>query len=402
MSSQPPLAASGAQAHEKTHWLGVTTLAGTLGLRMLGLFMVLPVLALYVERLPGGTALLVGLAMGIYGLTQAVLQLPMGWLSDRIGRKPVIVAGLLVFAAGSLLAWQAETAFWLVMGRALQGAGAISAVVTALVGDLTAPALRTRAMALIGISIGSAFLLAFIVGPLLASVFGVDGLFLLTALLATLSIVPLLWLVPDTVPAARSSDRRKGLRSGLMAGRAVMPEALMALLLHALLTAVFLVVPGLLVERLGLPVGQHGQVYAPIMLASLLPLGLLMLIQERLHSRLALGLGVVLLGLALGLWLLGGNWPVYAGLLCFFGGFNFVEAHLPARVSLRAEAATRGAAMGWYSTGQFAGAFVGGLGGGILLQHLDGASLLVAGILLTVLWLVALLVGQWRGRQADT
>ncbi|MDX1461123.1 MAG: MFS transporter [Xanthomonadales bacterium] len=378
-----------------TAWGGVGTLASVLGLRMLGLFMVLPVLALYAERLPGATPLMVGLALGIYGLTQAGLQIPMGRLSDRIGRKPVIIFGLLVFVLGSILAALADSAAWLVAGRALQGAGAISAAVTALVGDITTPARRTRAMAVIGISIGMAFMLAFIVGPVLSAWVGVAGLFWVTAALGVGSMLVVMVFIKS--PALPVAPKTTNFWAALPS---VAPEVAMVLVLHALLTAAFLVVPQLIVARLDLPAAQHGWVYLPVMLGSVLVMGPLILLQERLSRRLALVLAVLFIGAGMAAWLLpDGKWPLYVGLLLFFGGFNFVEAHLPARVSLKAGDGDRGTAMGWYATGQFLGAFVGGGAGGWLLGLAGNEAVAYAGIAAAAVWLVLVTKGG-HGRES--
>lgn len=378
-----------------TAWGGVGTLASVLGLRMLGLFMVLPVLALYAERLPGATPLMVGLALGIYGLTQAGLQIPMGRLSDRIGRKPVIIFGLLVFVLGSILAALADSAAWLVAGRALQGAGAISAAVTALVGDITTPARRTRAMAVIGISIGMAFMLAFIVGPVLSAWVGVAGLFWVTAALGVGSMLVVMVFIKS--PALPAAPKTTNFWAALPS---VAPEVAMVLVLHALLTAAFLVVPQLIVARLDLPAAQHGWVYLPVMLGSVLVMGPLILLQERLSRRLALVLAVLFIGAGMAAWLLpDGKWPLYVGLLLFFGGFNFVEAHLPARVSLKASDGDRGTAMGWYATGQFLGAFVGGGAGGWLLGLAGNEAVAYAGIAAAAVWLVLVTKGG-HGRES--
>ena len=384
---------------ETTAWGGVATLAGVLGMRMLGLFMVLPVLALYAEKLPGATPLLVGLALGIYGLTQAGLQIPMGRLSDRIGRKPVIVLGLLVFIAGSVVAALAESAAWLVAGRALQGAGAISAAITALVGDITTVARRTRAMALIGISIGVAFMLAFVTGPLLSSWTGVAGLFWITAALGAGSVLLVLTLVRDPARLPAGDTMKPAATWNVLPP--ILPEVLMILLLHALLTAAFLVVPQLITERLALPAAQHGWVYLPVMLGSICLMAPLILLQERGFRRPALVTAVLLLGAGMATWIVpDGKWGLYIGLLCFFGGFNFVEAHLPARVSLKAGSSDRGSAMGWYATGQFLGAFVGGAAGGLLLGASGKDAVVAAGIGASALWLLLLLVPR-RGAAAS-
>lgn len=380
---------------QRIPWAAVSSLAGLLGLRMLGLFMVLPVLAIHVQQMPGTTPFHAGLALGVYGLTQAALQLPFGKLSDRWGRKPVIALGLLIFMAGSVLAAFAETVSVLVLGRALQGAGAISAAVTAFVGDITPPQRRARAMALIGIAIGTAFMLSFIAGPMLSGIVGVPGLFWISAGLAGLGLAMLL-LAPAAPPP--KTNATVPLTTIL---RRIAPEVAGVFLLHALLMAGFLVIPELLVERAGIPLSQHGWVYLPVLLGSLLLLAPLVLIQERLSARVAMLLALLLLAAGQAAWLITSSaWWLYFGLMLFFGGFNSIEAFLPARVSVLAKQGERGGAMGLFATAQFLGAFAGGVFGGLLAGQFGPAAVIWAGVLVAALWFIGL--RRYRSSEQET
>lgn len=360
---------------------------------MVGLFMVLPVLAPYVAEFPDATGLLVGLAVGVYGLTQAGLQIPFGRLSDRIGRRPVIVIGLALFAAGGLVAAFAESAWLLVLGRALQGAGAVSAATTAFVSDLTTSEQRTRAMAVIGMVIGAAFIVSFVAGPMLAGWFGVPGLFLISSLFALAGIG--LLFIPEQVELRTEQDVPW---IGLY--RALAAELGGILLLHLVLTAVFVVLPFLMLERLSLdPTGQ-GLVYLLVLLASLpLLLGQIML-AEKVSEFVAQLLALGMLALGLGLMALGsGDWPLLVGAVLFFGGFNFMESLLPAQVSRRADGRFRGAAFGGYATCQFAGAFLGGLAGGLMFAVAGAAAVLLLLASLAVVWAVMFSLFGRRGSE---
>ena len=365
-------------------------LAGVFALRMLGLFMVLPVFALEARRYPGGEdPALVGLALGIYGLVQAVLQLPLGAASDRWGRKRVIVAGLLVFAAGSLWAALAGSVWGLLAGRALQGAGAISAAVTALVADQTRDAVRTKAMALVGASIGLSFALSLVVAPVLAARFGLAGIFGLTALLAAGGIAGVIWGVPPEQPMREAAPRaplaavlRHGALLRLNAG---------VFMLHAVQVAMWVAVPGLLV-RAGLAQGQHWMIYLPAVLASFVVMGMVLFpLERRGHLRGAL-LGAIA---AVGLSQLGLAWasgapavPLLAALLfVFFCGFNMLEASQPSLVSRLAPQAARGAALGVYNTLQSLGLFAGGALGGVLVNAAGPAGLFATAAAVCAVWL---------------
>jgi MFS family permease len=364
----------------RTHWLAVGTLAGVIGLRMLGLFLLLPVLALHARDFPDATPTLAGLALGVYGATQAVLQLPAGWLSDRWGRRPVILVGLLIFAAGSLVAAEAASIWTVVAGRALQGAGAISAAATALAADLTEPGHRTRAMAVIGMTIGFAFAASLVLGPLFSGWFGVPGLFQLTAGLAILGAVLVVAVIPggvrSTTPGLEplAEARREGL----------IPVYAGVFLIHALLTAQFVAVPAALSDLGGLALAAHWRVYLPALGASLLLTAFLVAWEERrTASPGPLRMAFAALGLGLAGAALAGGSPLGIGmaLAAFFGGFNYLEASFPAAVAAHAGPATRGRAMGTYATLQFLGAFVGGVLGGALMGWGGIAAVAAAGLI---------------------
>jgi MFS family permease len=346
----------------------VAVLAFVLMARLLGLFLLLPVLALHAGGLPGASPALAGLAVGAYGITQALFQFPFGLLSDRYGRKPLIVIGLLVFACGSLLAARAGSITALIAGRALQGAGAVSGAVTALLADLTRLEVRTRAMAIVGISIGAAFMLALLLGPVLAGFIGVRGLFLVAVGLALLAILLVLLALPAVEP--EPGRGAPAARAGL-AERSLLVLDAGVFLLHLLLTALFVAVPFLLRDSLGLPAREHWAVYFGALALSLLATVPMILAAER--DPAAAGgwrLSPLLVALGFALLLGGSQLPlVIAGLALFFAGFNLLEARLPAEISRRADPARRGAALSAFATAQLLGAFAGGAVGGVALAH---------------------------------
>jgi MFS family permease len=370
----------------------VSSLALLYGIRMLGLFMVLPLLALYAADIPGASPTLIGLALGAYGLSQALLQIPFGWLSDRVGRKPVIVAGLIVFALGSIVAAGAETVYGIVLGRAMQGAGAIAGTVMALVADLTRDEQRTKAMALVGVSIGISFALALIVGPLVAAWGGLTAVFYFTALLAVAGIA-ITWLL---VPSPEASGAIKGTQGTDLASlaRSFRNPALAQLnlgifVLHFILMACFLAVPALLEVVAGVAREHHWQVYLPVLTLSIIGMLPMMRLAERDgRSREMFAIGIALVLLSIGVLAYArGAILFYLGMWLFFVGFNYLEANLPSLVSKTATAEHRGAAMGVYSSCQFCGAFAGGAGGGWVLQYAGLEALFVLCMALAALWL---------------
>uniref|UniRef100_UPI003563973D MFS transporter n=1 Tax=Litorivivens sp. TaxID=2020868 RepID=UPI003563973D len=360
--------------------------------RMLGLFLVLPVLAIYGPQYEGSTGTLVGLAVGIYGLSQACLQIPLGLLSDRIGRKPVIFGGLLLFAAGSVLAASADSIWGLIAGRFLQGAGAIASTLTALMADLTREQHRSKAMAGIGASIGMSFAVALVLGPMISARLGLAGLFWLTALLAIIGII-LLW---TTVPTANRVTTNAEVRSvPEMMRRCLRDADLMRLnvgvfALHLMITAQFVAVPAYL-ERMGLDVARHWQVYLPMLfLAFLIMVPAMVAAERRGRVKPMILIAVALLGSsALGMALLGHSLALFlAALLVFFVVFNLLEANLPSLLSRTVYPGGRGTAMGIFSSFQFMGAFFGGSLGGLLMARwgLSGVFILCAAV--GLIWLL--------------
>jgi MFS family permease len=361
-------------------------------LRMLGMFMILPVFALYAAGLPGGvTPLQIGLTIGTYGLVQAVLQIPFGMLSDHLGRKPVIVGGLLVFAVGSFVAGATHDIHWIIAGRSLQGAGAISGVVSALLADATRTQVRTQAMAIFGAGMGVSFILALVLGPLFSGWIGVDGIFRMTGVLALLAIPLLLKLVPAVPkPAAEESART------LTRLRAVLADSQMLrldggiFLLHTMMTALFIAAPHAIETTLGLPARRHWEVYLPVLLVSVIPVfPMIRWIEASGRVRTAFVAAVAMLGAALLLASL--SWMhitgLLAALLLFFVAFNYLEGSLPSMISRRAPVAQKGAALGIYSSAQVLGGFAGGSLGGYMLGHSGISGVFAAAALLSLVWL---------------
>ena len=376
----------------------VIALAGLYSFRMLGLFMVLPLLALYSETLEGSTAILLGLALGVYGLAQALLQIPFGLVSDRIGRKPVIIFGLLLFAAGSLMAAQADTIYGVILGRLMQGAGAIASTVMALVADLTRDQQRTKAMAVVGMSIGASFAVALVVGPVLATFGGLALVFNVTAVLALAGII-IVWRAVPTPSRLSAGNGETGTVPSLLA-RSFFDIDLVRLnvsvfLLHFILMAGFLVLPLIMERQLGLHRDQHWMVYLPTLLLSIVGMVPLMIVSERMGHLKGAFMGAILL-LAVSQGVMGNTGQAtwfYVGLWLFFVGFNYLEATLPSLISKTVYAGGKGTALGVYSSFQFMGAFAGGALGGITLQYWGGSALFSVCIVLALLWLL-LIVGM--------
>ncbi len=354
-------------------------------LRMFGLFALLPVLALYAATLEDQTPMLVGLAVGAYGLTQAGLQVPLGAISDRIGRVPVIVVGLAVFAAGSVLAAMSDSIWGVIAGRLLQGAGAISATLTALIADATREQVRTRSMAIFGVGFGLAFMLAFVAGPLIAGVWGVPTLFWIAAVLAILGAA-LLALLPEGIEREEKPQQwnlRPAFRSDLL------QLDFNVFLLHAIMTATFVAMPFLLTRRLQVPLADHWVYYVGALLLSLAITVPMILKDHHKGHRRFISVAVMLVLAAQTMLSFTGFTPVtvFAALVLFFGGFNFLEAGLPARLSVMANEDVRGASLGVFSTAQFLGAFVGGLVGGRFMGAGRPADVFIVCALLAAIWL---------------
>jgi MFS family permease len=368
------------------------SLASIFALRMLGLFLILPVFAIEAAKYPGGNdPALIGLAMGIYGLTQAFLQFPFGMASDRLGRKRVIVFGLLVFAAGSFVAAWAPSLTWLAIGRALQGAGAVSAAVTALLADQTRDEVRTKSMALVGASIGLMFALSLVIAPLLVSHIGLGGLFALTGGLALVGVAVMIWWVPPEPIQHKNVPR--GRLMEVLRLPALLRLNLGVFILHAVQLAMWMAVPAMLVEA-GLPREHHWWVYLPAVLASFLVMGMTLFpLEKRGYLRAvfltAIGLTTaVQFGLLLASTSAPGIGVLGVLLFVFFCGFNVLEASQPSMASRVAPAHARGAAMGVYNTLQSLGFFVGGVTGGWLIKHMGAQGLFTACAVAMCLWLL--------------
>ena len=378
-----------------------TSLASIFALRMLGLFLVLPVFALEARRYPGGEdPMWLGLAMGIYGLTQGLLQLPFGMASDRFGRKRIIVLGLMIFALGSFWAAAATDLMGLLVGRSLQGAGAVSAAVTALLADLTRDEVRTKAMAMVGGSIGLIFALSLVVSPLLAGWIGLSGLFGLTGVLALLGVGVVIWSVPPA-PAPVTGEGRGRLRD-VLARADLMRLNVGVFVLHAVQLAMWVSVPALLVQA-GLQTPQHWRVYLPAVALSFVFLGLVFAAERRGHLKKVFLLSIVLMVVVeLGLLVQSAGAPSLAWmavlLWVFFCGFNALEATQPSLASRMAPRAMRGTAMGVYNTLQSLGFFVGGLGGGWLVKSWGSPMLFLCCAGAMLVWLFVALPMQMPGR----
>ncbi len=381
----------------------VISLASIFSLRLFGLFMLLPVLAIYAADFSDGTPAMIGMALGAYGATQALLQIPFGLLSDRLGRKPIIIAGLLIFAVGSVIAALADSVAGVIIGRAIQGAGAISSAVLALTADLTREEQRTKSMAVIGMSIGFVFLLSLIVSPPLQHLIGVDGLFWMTAILALAAILVLLFAVPTphTTILHRDVQPVSGQILQVLRDRSLLRLDVGIFILHLLLTALFVVLPELLQQKSGLSVEEHWKFYLPVLLLSvigMLPFVLLGSVQKKV--TLAYRLAIALLFIALVfisasiqgqmMWLL-------LALVFYFSAFNALESMLPSLVSRVAPAAAKGTAIGVYNSAQFLGVFFGGVIGGMVSGRYGVEWMLLCCAMLALIWLIlALCAGSFK------
>ncbi|MDP1549605.1 MAG: MFS transporter [Nitrosomonas sp.] len=368
-------------------------LAGVYGLRMFGLFIILPVFAFYAEDLPGGNNYtLIGIALGAYGLTQAILQIPFGWLSDRIGRKPVIYLGLILFAIGSLIAALAVDIYWVILGRIIQGAGAISAAVMALAADLTREEHRTKAMATIGMTIGTVFAISLIVAPVLNQWIGVPGIFAMTGVLALLAMIVVKKIIPDPQISRFHSDTEA---SAASFGSVLRDTQLLRLnygifALHATLMALWLVVP-LTLREAGMAADDHWQIYLPVLLLSIvLIIPAIIYAEKRAQLKFVFiaAIALLLIGQVLLATTFDSIWGTAIALLVFFTAFNLLEASLPSLISKIAPVGAKGTAIGVYSSTQFLGAFVGAAVGGYLFGNYGSSALYTFCGLLLIVWLI--------------
>ena len=368
-----------------------TSLALVFVFRMLGLFMVLPVLALFADDLQGASPATIGLAIGAYGFSQALLQIPFGWLSDRYGRKPVIFAGLIVFLAGSLLAARADSVWLIIAGRILQGAGAIAGAVMALLADLTRDQHRTKAMAMIGMGIGVAFCLAMITGPLVGHWWGLQGLFFSNAIMAVAAMLVLWLLVPSPVISRKdlNCSVNKGDLHRVFRNPQLLRHIAGIFCLHFVLMAMFVFIPFLLETVADIPVAHHGLFYLAVIGGSFIAIVPVIIYSEKKQQlKRCYSLAVIALLLAFAAINQGQTQPgwLITGVFLFFIGFNFLEAALPSLMSKLSPAGSRGTSMGVYSTFQFLGAALGGSLGGLAVQHWSVSGVLILCIIPTALW----------------
>ncbi len=371
----------------------VGTLALVYGIRMLGLFMVLPVLPLYAGRLEGATPFTIGLALGIYGLSQALLQRPFGQWSDRLGRRPLIIAGLLLFASGSLVAAAADTIVGIILGRTLQGSGAVAGVLMACVGDWVAGPRQLRTMALIGGCIGLAFALALMLGPWLNAAVGLTGVFIVSAALACTAMIPVLLWLPVGRPSAGPAPAAAVQRTAPQVWYAG------AFSLHMVLTAIFIVLPTILTRDMEVAPEHHWRIYCSVLVASAILIAPVVL-----PAKSDRGAGLILTGAVLAtvaaLAMLGmapaGKWTVSASLVLFFAGFSLLEMILPVQASRAAPAAERGKIMGTYATLQFLGTFAGGTFGGIMVVAWGETLLFQTTAAILIGWLA---ISLWQLRR---
>ena len=369
-----------------------TSLASIFALRMLGLFLILPVFAVHARGMPGGdNATLIGMALGIYGLTQSVGQIPFGIASDRYGRKRVIVIGLVVFALGSFVAAAAPDIVWVIVGRALQGAGAISAAVTAFIADTTREEHRTKAMAMVGGSIGLTFAVSLVAAPVLYRLIGMGGMFALTGILSLLAV----WVVLRVTPAAPALPAQPAPFRAVLTDPELLRLNFGVFALHMTQMAMFVVMPAALVRYAGMPLSTHWKIYLPVVLLSFAFMVPPVFAGEK-HGKMKpvfLGAIGLLLLVQVGMWLVLQQPQVHwlylvALLLAFFTAFNILEACQPSLVSRMAPAAGKGAALGVYNTLMSLGLFCGGALGGYLTEHQGPAAVFILGTVLSLAWLI--------------
>ena len=370
------------------------SLASIYGLRMLGMFLILPVFAIYAAKLPGGqNHTMIGFALGAYGLTQALLQLPFGMASDYFGRKRVIYFGLALFALGSFVAASADTLYMVMLGRAIQGSGAISAAVTALTADLTREEHRTKAMAMIGMTIGITFAMSLILGPAFYHVIGIPGIFAMTGILALLAMLVVKYAVPDPQISRFHSDAeaQPGKLKDVLRDGQLLRLNFGIFVLHAAQMAMFVVMPFALMETGGIDVNHHWQIYLPVMVGAFVLMVPAIIYGEKKGKLKQVFVGAIALMLAAQIALVPAIhyfWGIVALLLAYFVAFNILEASLPSIISKIAPAASKGTAMGVYNTSQSLGLFVGGALGGYLSHRFGYSGVFVFGSVLSAIWLM--------------
>jgi MFS family permease len=376
-------------------------LACIFSIRMLGLFMVLPVMPLYLDSMPGATAQYIGISLGVYGLTQAILQLPFGFLSDYYGRKKIMLLGLMLFMLGSLVAAYAHDIWGVIIGRALQGSGAIGATIMAYAADITRAEVRTRAFAVIGVAIGSSFLIALIIGPIIDAYFGLTGIFYFTAVTCVFCML-LLRFLPQMQITSNSFTQMFVQVKKIIFHPELRRLNISVSILHACLVATFLVFPLKVLQLLNLTRVQAWQFYVPIMISGFLMVVPFLRSSDKRGTKSVFMCFIVLLAISQA-GMMAAHKPILVVIasLLFFAAFNFLEASLPAMVSQLASPQNRGATLGVYSCSQFFGMFMGGILGGIAQQYAGASGIMVLCLTLTIIWFAVM--QQFRqGRVLET
>jgi MFS family permease len=379
---------------ERQEFRAATSLAAVFSVRLLGLFMIYPVFAAYAQHLSGATPYLIGEALGVYGLSQGLLQIPFGLLSDRFGRKPMIVIGLLLFAIGSAVAAMSTSIGGVIVGRVLQGGGAVGSVILALVADLTSEENRTKAMATVGITIGASFMVALVAGPILANFIGVDGIFWLMVGLSLVGIAITEFVVPTPrqVRVHRDAETVPGLMISVLRNKELLRLDVGIFVLHAMLTSSFLVVPGLLRGTLDVSNYNQWMVYLPVLLVSVAVMVPAIIVAEKHRRMKGVFVGAVAALVLSQVLLYFGSHNFYvllAALAVFFSAFNVMEASLPSLITKAAPPDAKGTATGLYSSLQFLGIFVGGIVGGWANQTAGTGGVFILTTVLALLWLLA-------------
>ena len=375
------------------------SIASIYAFRMLGLFIILPIFSLYADKIIDATPTLIGVALGIYGLTQALLQIVLGVLSDKYGRKPVILFGLIVFIIGSVIAAMSHTIYGIIIGRALQGAGAIGSTLTALVADTTKEENRMKAMSVIGMTIGLSFIGAMVLGPILNTWIGLSGIFWLTAFLGAIGIVILIYGVPtptkiifhkgsETTPSQIKSVLKRSellrLNYGIFS-------------LHAMLTALFLAIPVILIDYIGVSIDKQWIIYLPVLFISFFLMVPFIIIAETKNLMKPVFVGAIIILTAMQFLLYEFDHHVIVMsllLVLYFASFTLLEAALPSLISKMAPISSKGTAMGVYSSAQFFGIFFGGVLGGVIMHHFGIQGIFIFNGLLGVLWIVIAITMQ--------
>ncbi|MGK0273467.1 MAG: MFS family permease [Cocleimonas sp.] len=369
------------------------SLAAVFSARMLGLFMILPILPLLAKDLNNSTPFLIGLCIGIYGLTQAILQIPLGMISDKIGRKPVIIGGLLVFALGSILAALSDDIYWIIFARAIQGSGAIAATTMALAADLSREDHRAKMMAFIGMSIGASFAIAMVVGPVISQWGGLSAVFWVTAILAGIGILLVTFVVPT--PKLTKTHRDVGILKAyvkpVLTQSTLLRMNLSVFSLHLLMTANFAVLPLIFRDSLQMDTAEHWKIYLPVLFISIafsLPMIIISEKFRKIKIFFVVAVFLIMLSQVLLAFIDYSLYSLLFAFLLFFIGFNFLEAVQPSLVAKYSDVSAKGTAMGVYSTAQFLGIFVGGVMGGLILQNWGISGVFIFGIVMAVLFLL--------------